>query len=30
MNFYQKLKAKYPTAVEFIMFFLISNGVTVL
>jgi len=30
MNIFQKLKKRYPTAAEFIVFFLISNGVTVL
>lgn len=30
MNWYKKFKEKHPTAVEFLMFFLISNGVTVL
>lgn len=30
MKIWGKLKAKYPTATEFVVFFLISNGVTVL
>ncbi len=30
MSLYQRLKEKYPTVVEFIVFFLISNGVTAL